>query len=109
MATTYETVNPSPIENTIVTKVLINDVHRLYRIQAIEGYVLHDNRRDNYVDPETGEELASPILGYTAGVTSVAANYDFLENPNNFFTVPRTEVPEDQIFGGGNNNNEEIS
>lgn len=31
---------------------------------------------------------------------------DFVANPREFYTVPESSVPADQIFGGGGNNHE---
>lgn len=97
-----EEVIPSPIENATVCKGIVDGVHRQYEITPNEGYVLHDNRRDwTPIDLDTMEETL--YLGYTTGMASCAASYDFTENPREFYAVPQDSVPADQIFGGGSN------
>lgn len=110
MATyTYEDVIPTLIPNTTMRKLFIDGVHRTYNITPIDGYVLHDKNRDWYdIDPETGMDSEEPTLGYTTGTATCAANYDFAANPREFYAVPESEVPADQIFGGGDNNDHEI-
>ena len=102
MANVYEDMNPSPIENALVQKSYRDGVHRSYRITPNAGYVLHDNARD-WVDmnPDTMEETT--MLGFTRGTATCGANYDFTANPREFYAVPESEVPADQIFGGNPN------
>ena len=98
MPTTYEDVIPSLIENTTMQKNIYNGVHNVYIIRPISGYVLHDHARDwTDIDPDTMEEI--PVLGYTRGMATCAANYDFEANPREFYAVPEDSVPADQIFG----------
>ena len=101
MVITYEEVTPTPIANTVVKKLMADGVHRQYCIYPVEGYVIHDTRLDS--PTPDGEDI---ILGYTGDMKSVGATYDFVANPFNIYAVPRDTVPEDQIFGGGNNNHE---
>lgn len=99
MATiTYEDVVPSLIENATMKKMLSDGVHRTYNITPNEGYVLHDATYDDYFDID-GNELAEPRLGYRRTTASCAASYNFTANPREFYTVPESEVPADQIFG----------
>lgn len=117
MAVTYEEVTPSLIPNTTMRKMFINGVHKTYHIYPIENYVLHDNGLDYVVpDPNTMEETQK--FGYSpSGVyVSCAATYDFSthtvtdENGNtytaygdrDFFAIPESDVPSDQIFGVDN-------
>ena len=102
MAWTYETVIPTPIENTTVERAYSNGVLRRYRITPNEGYVLHDTNYDRHIDID-GDELTEPILGFGRTTVSCAANYDFTANPRQFYAVPENDVPADQIFGGGGN------
>lgn len=102
---TYEEVNPSLIANTTMVKGLVDGVHRNYRISPIDGYVLHDKANDwTTIDPVTNEEVIN--LGYSRGTVSCAANYDFVANPREFYAVPESSVPADQIFGGTDNDHE---
>lgn len=95
------------ITNTTMEKVYVDGVHTVYYITPISGYVLHDQKRDwMETDFDTMEETLK--LGYTRGTASCAANYDFAANPREFYAVPETDVPADQIFGGGGNNDHEV-
>ena len=110
---TYEDVVPSLIANTIMQKVFLNGVHKTFRVTPVDGYVLHDSARDWYVPEEN-----VTTRGYTTGTATCAAAYDFntvtmidgytAVGAREFFARPRSEVPEDQIFGGGDNNDHEI-
>lgn len=98
----YEPVIPSLIENTTMTKYInASGVFRAYNITPNEGYVLHDNA-GNWTDFETGIEYEA----YFTGTCSCAPTYDFEANPREFYAVPASEVPADQIFGGVNNDHE---
>lgn len=100
MAMIFEDVIPSPIENARVQQMVRDGVRRSFYITPNEGYVLHDNARDwTEIDPVTMEEISK--LGYTTGTASCGPTYDFTENPREFYTVLASEVPADQIFGGG--------
>lgn len=82
---------------------------RAYRITPKEGYVLHTKNFDiPVIDEETGEETGATIPGYTPATISVGYNYNFEENPFEIYAVLRSEVPENQIFGGGDNNDHEV-
>ena len=105
MAITYEPVNPPIIPNTIMQKRYLNDVHKQYLVEPADDYVLHDKALDwTEIDPDTLEEM--PKLGYTRGTCTCAATYDFVANPREFYAVPETDIPADQIFGIGNNDHE---
>lgn len=85
-----------------------------YRVAPAEGYVLHDKNLDTEVmDEETMMPTGEILLGYRpyplfCGVTP---NYDFdntkiidgqtAYGSREFFARPASEVPADQIFGGG--------
>lgn len=107
MAYTYRDVNPTLIENTTMRLRLNNDVPMSYWITPNEGYVLHDKGLDNWYDND-GNELDAPVLGFRRTTATCGANYDFVANTREFYTVLESEVPADQIFGGGNNNDHEI-
>jgi hypothetical protein len=100
------------IPNTIITETATT-----YRIKPVDGYVLHNSARD-YTDlnTETTEEVF--YRGYGTSQSSVPLSYDF-ENTTiidgytaygrlEIFARPRNEVPENQIFGGGGNNDHEV-
>lgn len=89
---TYETVNPSLIENTTMRKLLADGVHRTYNITPIDGYVLHDNAGNwSEFDEITGEEIVKQA--FYVGTCSCAASYNFATNPREFYAVPADGVP----------------
>ena len=105
MAFSYVDVNPTLIPNTTMQKRLLDGVDYQYLITANDGYVLHDQKRDwTETDPDTEEEIL--VRGYTRGTATCAANYDFTANPREFYAVLENTVPENQIFGGGDNDHE---
>lgn len=106
MATiTDELLVPTLIENTTMYKKYIDGIHKGYAITAIDGYVLHDNMGDwTEADEITGEEIVKKA--YYGGTVTCGANYDFVANPREFYAVLESTVPENQIFGGVNNNHE---
>lgn len=109
MIITYEDLTPALVENTTMQKVFVDGVHEKYTIKPIDGYVLHDKRADETViDPITMMPTDEIRLKYRTAQASCPASYDFAVNPWEFYAVPRESVPEDQIFGGGNNDHEAI-
>lgn len=119
---TYETVTPTPVANALVERGLMDGVHKIYRVSANNGYVLHDTRLDAEEYDENGDLTGEIIPGYAAGEKSVAASYDFTAitqatvqgvsgisyvvnkvGANEFYTLPESEVPTAQIFGGVTN------
>ena len=90
------------IANTTMQKVYVDGEHRVYTITPVSGYVLHDKARDwEEMDMETGEMITK--LGYTPGLASCGASYDFTANPREFYSVLQSGVTADQVFGGWNN------
>lgn len=91
---------------------------RVYRITPNEGYVLHNKSRDwTEGDPMMGEEEVL-YRGYSTVASTVPLSYDFdntteidgytAYGSKEIFARPRSEVPENQIFGGGNNEEHEV-
>lgn len=98
MASVYQDVIPTLIENTNMQLRVRDGVPFTYRISPVEGYVLHDTARDwDVTDPYTGE--VTHYLGYGRGTSTYPASYDFTANPREFFAVPEDSVPAEQIFG----------
>ena len=99
---TYEDIIPSYIPNTTLQKGYSNGVANSYWIRPCEGYVLHDKNLDQDVfDPVTWEPTGEVLLGFTPLLSTTMIDYDWETNPREFYAVLRTEVPENQIFGGG--------
>lgn len=109
-AITYENMTPTPITNAVVKKAFVDGVHKQYVIQAVDGYVLHDSELDysTGIDEETNEMLPE-VEGYTTGTVSCRYDYDFTANPRGFYAVLASSVPENSIFGGGDNDHEVMS
>ena len=100
---THEDVNPTLLANTTMQKRLFDGVAKQYLITPNDGYVLHDNRYDVPVfDEITGEETGEVILGYRTSTASCTIA-QFNANTYEFYAVPIDEVPENQIYGNGNN------
>ncbi len=89
------------IANTTMEKYVNSEgVELVYIIAPIEGYVLHHSGKD-FTEIIDGEEVVKE--GFASGSVSVPITYDFTANPYNLYTKLASEVPADQIFGGGNN------
>lgn len=102
-------VDVTPVfENTTMQEYYNSaNVLRGYRIYPCEGYVLHTNSYDTpVIDEETMEETGEILLGYTRGDIMVGYNYNFETNPFEIYAVLESEVPAEQIFGGGDNDHE---
>lgn len=98
MAIIREDLNPTLIENTSMQKIYRDGVHVQYGITPNENYVLHDITYDEPVyDEETGDETGEVILGYRLSTATCSASYDFTTNPREFYAVPESSVPADQI------------
>ena len=121
MVITYEDLAQTLIPNTTMQKMLTDGVHKAYRIKPIANYVLHDNTMDfDELDENTMEETRK--FGYSPSSVYVTcgANYDFSTHTvtdergntytaygnRDFFAIPESDVPADQIFGSGDNNHE---
>ena len=119
------------IENTTITPVYNSDNElRGYEVSPDNGYVIHTTNYDTPVyDEETFEETGEILLGFTSTYILLGYNYNFStvvagtytytdENgmevsiPVNkvgrfeIFAIPESIVPENQIFGGGNNDDD---
>lgn len=94
-----EPIIPPVIENTVMYKMLVDEVHRVTIIAPSENYILHDNNLDDIVYDEITMMPTSDIsLGYKEGEVSVRYDYNFAENPRELYTVLRSDVPEGRIF-----------
>jgi hypothetical protein len=64
-----------------------------YTILPCDGYKLHEKSRDEIVTDEYGNETGEVIKGYTSGLVTTLANYDFKENIREIYAV-KEEVNE---------------
>ena len=70
-----------------------------YRLTANEGYVFYDSTaNDTEMDPVT--MMPIPVTYYYT-LAYMPKNYNFANFP--YVAVPRSSVPENNIFGGNNN------
>ena len=102
-------IDTTPIIENTTMQIYVdgNGEQRVYFIKPINGYVLHDSRKDwTDIDPETNEEIL--FEGFSTYGVSVPITYDFEANPFNLYTKLASEVPADQIFGGGNEPEHEV-
>ena len=89
----YKDISPAPIENTVMTAVHRDGVHMVTRIIPMPGFVLHDKAGD-WEEPDTRKKVEA----YYTGSCSCGAQYDFGENPRQFYAVKAETVPQGQIF-----------
>lgn len=80
-----------------------NGVHTGYQAIPYDGYVMYDTTdeyTDTVIDEETGMPIEIPVIHYFT-LAGFPLNYNF----DNFswVAVLRSEVNENYIFGGGNN------
>lgn len=117
----YEAIEPTLVPNTTMRKRINDTTGALmtYRIAPNDGFVLHDNRYDFHNNYDDEGNITGDIqLGYTTGEVSCPPTYDFTTTTTvngvtaygdrEFFAIPVTDVPENQIFGGTNNDHEII-
>jgi hypothetical protein len=92
---TKEDLIPSLIPNTSMQKIFVDGVHTQYGIKANKGYVLHDKDLDEYrFDFETETLTDEIILGFYDGIRTVRFDYDFTENPREFYATLKTDLSE---------------
>lgn len=105
MAIIYSPMAETLLENTSM-KLGVDSVTgqpKKYEITPNEGYVLHDNSYDTYAEyDDEGNGIGEKTLGYRTSSASCSIA-QFNSNYYEFYAVLRSEVPENQIFGTGNN------
>ena len=74
------------IKNAIIEEVSINS-NKAYKIRPCEGYKLHEKSRDETEVDEYGYETGAVIKGYTTGVVTAGADYDFEKNEREIYAV----------------------
>lgn len=96
MATYTEILAPDIVlENMTAYRQLRDGEPFAIRVYANEGYAIYDTATEIEIDPETGE--ADPICYYTK-VTVPASVFNV--DTFTWAAVPRSEVDENDIFGG---------
>ncbi len=107
MSVVTETIDTSfNFPHIDIYKRFYDGVHSAWRAYPQEGYVMHDTNdelTEPKIDPETGEIIEVPVIHYFT-MAGFPLNYNF----NNFswVAVLRSEVDENYIFGGGDNEHE---
>ena len=88
----YKDIKPL-IKNTVM-QVRVNEEGEIinYTILPKTGYVLHTKSRDEIIFDEYGNETGEIKKGYTSGLVTVLANYDFTENPREIYAVKESEI-----------------
>ena len=85
----YKDIEPI-IENTTMQEFINKDGKLVgYTILPADGYKLHEKSRDEIVVDENGNETGEVIKGYTTGLVTAFANYDFIKNPREIYAVER--------------------
>lgn len=105
MAVYTEVIDTSfSFSNITIKKRLKDGVQIAWRVYPNEGYVIYDTLEENWQQDSPDSEPYLVTYYYT--MAGLPLNYNF----DNFHyeAVPRSEVDENYIFGGGNDNNHEI-
>jgi len=81
------------IDNTVMQK-RVNEKGKTvnYTILPVKGYLLHEKSRDEAIFDENGNETGEIKLGYTSGIVTVLANYDFEKNEREIYAVKEDEI-----------------
>lgn len=105
MATYTEELNTVySFPNLTLYNKLKDGEHYAYKLVPNEGYVMYrTDANETEYDPDTGEEI--PVTYYYT-IASLPLRYNFANFP--WVAVLRSEVDENYIFGGGNDEDHEI-
>lgn len=88
----YKDIKPI-IENTIMQERYNDNGEKVnYTILPAKGYVLHEKSRDEIILDEDGNETGEIKKGYTSGLITTLANYDFTENPREIYAVKELKI-----------------
>lgn len=74
------------IKNVVIEEKIINS-KKIYKIYPEKGYKLHEKSRDEIAVDENGNETGEVLLGYTEGVITASADYDFAKNEREIYAV----------------------
>lgn len=74
------------IENTVMQERYNDDGEMVnYIIKPKDGFLLHEKSRDEIIIDENGNETGEVKKGYTKGIVTVLANYDFNKNEREIY------------------------
>ncbi len=83
----------SIIKNTVMKERYNDSGEKVnYIISPCEGYLLHEKSRDEAVFDENGVDTGEIKKGYTSGIVTVLANYDFEKNEREIYAVREDEI-----------------
>ncbi len=111
----YADIIPSLIPNTTMRGRSVDGgvTIRNVLIKPIDNYVMHDTGYDEYENyDDEGNPIGDVVLGYRTTEASCGYNYDFATSQvtdlngntvtaygsREFYAIPRSDVPENQIF-----------
>lgn len=63
-----------------------------YTISSAQGYLLHEKSRDETIFDENGNDTGEIKKGYTSGIVTVLANYDFEKNEREIYSVREDDI-----------------
>ena len=83
----------SIIENTVMKERYNESGEKVnYIISPKEGLLLHEKSRDEAIFDENGNDTGEIKQGYTSGIVTVLANYDFEKNEREIYAVKEDEI-----------------
>ena len=101
---TFEIDTSFSFPNIDIYKQFYNGSQTGWRVTPHEGYVIYDTTEENWAQDSPDSEPYPVIYYYTAAYLPIRYNFDNFT----FEAVPRSEVDENYIFGGGDNSDHEI-
>ena len=83
----------SIIENTVMKERYNESGEKVnYIISPKEGLLLHEKSRDEAIFDGNGNDTGEIKKGYTSGIVTVLANYDFEKNEREIYAVKEDEI-----------------
>ncbi len=83
----------SIIKNTVIKERFSESGEKVnYIISPQKGYLLHEKSRDEAIFDENGVDTGEIKKGYTSGIVTVLANYDFEKNEREIYAVKEDEI-----------------
>ena len=88
----YKDIEPI-IKNTVMKERYNDNGDKVnYIISPQKGYLLHEKSRDEAIFDENGVDTGEIKKGYTSGIVTVLANYDFDKNEREIYAVKEDEI-----------------